>query len=102
MTNIELRELIDRTMRYRSDNLRATTVGFALFGELTDALQSYAARVEELEEIIERLRKRDQEVYDDDSLPPGVRNYCRRSAEIADGLLKQLPGLDASHDPTHQ
>lgn len=33
------RELVERARRYRKDNLRETSIGYALFGELADFIE---------------------------------------------------------------
>jgi hypothetical protein len=47
-------ELIERTLRYRRDNLPERTIGYKLFGELTDRLESLLSDRAKLEELVEQ------------------------------------------------
>lgn len=47
-----------------------------------------AARIEVLEKALGEVRQREQAVYDDGHMAPGIRNYSRRSAEIIDTALQ--------------
>jgi flagellar motility protein MotE (MotC chaperone) len=48
-------ELIERTLRYRRDNLPERTIGYKLFGELTDRLESLLSDRAKLEERVREL-----------------------------------------------